>query len=227
MSPVISICHATARPNGWPAAWTAWRERHSGIYSYEYILCMDEAQAESLPSWESGTCRTVVNRARPCATDAFNCAARASTGEILFLASDDCFPPASWDRELVEASRQAASRDFVIWVSTGCDNDCRLILVPILSRERFLRYGYALHPDYPTVYADNEFTEVAERDGVIIDMRRKIFFDHRHFTRPDGLPFDEVYARQNHPEQYRRGWQTLNRRRALGFPAASVLEAAQ
>lgn len=221
--PIISICHATARTAGWQAAWTVWQKNHSGAYPYEYILCMDEAQAEHLPQFSCEHHRTAINRGRPCATDAFNVAASLAAGRILFLAADDCFPPFGWDRLLVNAAALAPGGldgDFAIWVSTGGANDRDLILVPILSRTRFLKYGYALHPGYPAVYADNEFTAVARRDGVIVDMRGQLRFEHRHFTQANGLPFDEVYARQNHPERYRQGRELFARRSALGFPAS-------
>jgi hypothetical protein len=184
---------------------------------------MDAAQADQLPRFPFEYHRTVVNHGRESCNAAFNAAARVSSGSILFLEADDCFPPADWDRLLIETvyrANKTLDDDFVIWVSTGGPNDDRLMTVPILSRRRFLTKGYAIWP-YPSVYADNDFTESARADGVVIDARASLRFEHRHFSLPGGLPRDEVYDRQNSRENYAEGERIFQERRALGFPPLS------
>lgn len=217
--PLISICHATARLHGWQNAWAAWQKNRScpGEF-YEYILCMDAKNKEYLPRFPFAYHRTIVNTGRESCTDAFNKAASISCGSIIFLASDDCFPPKDWDillKQAVLKSGRSLDSDFVIRVSTGNPNDKGLILMPILSRARYLKYGYALYPEYPSVYADGDFTECALRDNAVIDAT-DLLFEHRHFS-VGGMPFDEVYARQNSSQNYAIGEEILARRRQEGF----------
>ena len=219
--PLISICHATARPDGWQATWANTQAMHSGQEFYEYILCMDERHQEHLPRLPYEYHRTILNTGKQSCNTAFNVAASVSSGKIIVLMADDCFLPAEWDLGLLNAVLTAGKSlddDFVIWVGTGNTNDAMLMLVPILSRARYLRMGYAIWP-YPSVYADNEFTEDAQRDPkCIIDVRDRLKFEHRHFTVAGGMPYDDVYAQQNSNENYAKGLTILNQRRAEGFP---------
>jgi len=231
--PQIAICHSTARPDGWQESWSAWQAKRSdpGLF-YEYVLCMDARHAEHLPRLPHEYHRTVVNYGRECCNVAHNVAASVTSAPLIVIGADDVFPCQDWDIKLLKAVQRAgktlpgkfdelSTDDFVIWVSTGNPNDKNLILIPILSRARFLRYGYAVWDEYPSVCADNDFSMMADRDGVIIDARDFIRFEHRHFTVTGEAP-DEVYARQNAPELYRAGEEILARRIAEGFPAKNV-----
>jgi hypothetical protein len=224
--PTFSICHTTGRPAGWQHSATAWLHNCDNWEWIEYILCADQRWGfEDLPPrppkvppvmW-----KTVWNTGRKCMVDGYNAALALARGHILILNSDDMFPPAHWDTSLLEAVSAArgkinADEDFVIQVSSGTPADARdLMVLQILSRSRYKRLGYALYPQYEGVFSDDDFSEHARQDGVVIDARG-LLFKHEHPT-VNGGQFDEVYAWQNRSEQYEVGASILARRRQVKF----------
>jgi hypothetical protein len=73
----------------------------------------------------------------------------------------------------------------------------------ILTRKRYKDQGYLFHPRYTGVYSDNEFTDCAYADGVILEARDLVFrHDHPLFT---GAKMDATTAAQNTPERYAEG----------------------
>jgi hypothetical protein len=172
----------------------------------------------------------VWNVGRKCSSDGFAFACAASTGSILILNSDDQFPCERWDVRLLEALevrdfdgedfelRDGAVDDFVIQVSSGTPADDRdLMVLPILSRARYDRMGYALYPGYESVCADDDFSEHARMDGVVIDARHLLF---PHLWAGRTAP-DEVYAHANREQAYAVGAWMLELRRACNFGLVS------
>jgi hypothetical protein len=209
----------------------------------EYILCVDERwgfRPDGIISPMRSQDTLVWNTGRQCYVDGVNAAAAVATGQILIVNADDQFPCGGWDvallrlidtrlgieRSVVETVVPAVSQildkpgiegEFVIWVSTGTPLECerRIIVLPILSRARYERYGYVFYPEFESMYADNDLMEQAERDGVIIDGSH-LMFPHRHPI-CDGVPigeWDAVYQAQNRPEAYRLGQRVIAKRRA-------------
>jgi hypothetical protein len=216
MTPMFSICHTTARPDRWVESSNAWllQAYDHRVDALEYVLCTDDR-------W--GTCFVpddivhVKNHLRQCSVDGWNIAAKASTGNVLILNADDFFPSEDWDLELrrVIDGHNPLKEDLVIHVSTGNPRDKDLISLGILSRARYERLGYALHPSYESVYSDDEFTEHAYRDGCVIDARHLVF-EHRHPGMGKAAD-DAVYQWQNRREAYESGKANLERRRKEGF----------
>ena len=65
------------------------------------------------------------------------------------------------------------------------------------------------------MYADNDFTEHARHDGVVIDARHLVF-EHRHPT-VTGAKMDIQYMHENQLHSYQVGEKILKRRRKEGF----------
>ena len=40
--PLFSVCHSTARPEGWQKAYREWIEKAAHPEQVEYVLCVDE-----------------------------------------------------------------------------------------------------------------------------------------------------------------------------------------
>ena len=233
--PIFSLCHATARlPDGWRPAYQAWLENCDNPSQVEYVLAMDLADRERFPTSLSFP-RIGEIGASPCgprlpqiiwtfnpgaqnAVAAWNCAAAASNGRFIIQVADDLWPPLHWDTELLKVIPDLDG-EYAIEVRTGTSADDewrRLMAHSFLTRKYYERYGYLFHPDYEGMYADDEFSEKARRDGVMIDTRH-LLFHHHHWIRTN-IPFDEIYARQNSQERYDLGLKILGQRRAQGFP---------
>src|ERR1035437_9166106 len=98
MRPVFSLLHASARPDGWRPAFDVWMLRADNPGAVEYLLSVDKGGAFD-HQMASGV-RVVWNRGRHCVVDAWNAAAKASTGRVLVCVADDFFPPEHWDTAL-------------------------------------------------------------------------------------------------------------------------------
>jgi hypothetical protein len=246
----FSVIHPAARPQQLASAIAAWYRSCSSApdaaLPFEYIVCHHAEQAaefarlapsEALHARFAGS-RRIVNagpnhptvNGRSSFVDNANCAAAASVGDVLVLATDDLEPPASWDALILQAiaSRpdlpQRALKDgrrqpeAVLKCSNGdARSDARdLILHPVMTRARYERQGWVFHPAYSGMYSDNELTIRARIDGVVIEAPQ-VVFTHRH---PDlgTAATDQVYLWQNSREEFARGMETLKARAALGFP---------
>jgi hypothetical protein len=186
---------------------------------------MDVRQPRHLPDFgRLLNHRTFINYGQQSCNAAWNAAAAQSTAPIIILTADDFIPPSNWDTLILKAIEKAGKKltdDFVVWVSTANpEADLQCITLPILSRARYQKYGYAIWDEYPSVCSDLDFSAMAFRDGVVVDARH-LFFEHKHYTLTCENP-DAAYSRQNDPEMYRIGREILERRRTQNFPARGV-----
>jgi hypothetical protein len=145
---------------------------------------------------------------------AWNEGAEIARGKIFVQLSDDWQPSQGWDRAiLAELSLAGKSLDepFVVAVGDGVRTD-GLLCMAILSRARWGRQGRKMFSDeYKSVYSDNEFTHRAWRDGVVIDARKRITFEHMHPAFGKGET-DKTYAESNSKERYAEGEAVFRRR---------------
>jgi hypothetical protein len=137
----------------------------------------------------------------------------AALGKILITVADDFYPPNCWDEKILSAL-PSIDGEYVLEPYMGRPD--YLLTHAIMTRKRYDRFGYILHPDYFGMYSDNEFTDVAKKDGVIVQAH-DMLFEHRHPAH--GLaPDDDVYRRGNSAENYRIGREIYERRKAAEFP---------
>jgi hypothetical protein len=228
--PLFSICHTTARPEAWRKCYDLWMERAGRPEVVEYVLCIDERwgfnRDEEFPgvpadpqlaAWEAmrdGRNKLVWNTGRKCMVDGANIAAAASSGAILIINSDDMEPPQNWDDVLLMEAVEARDLDddFVIQVSSGTKADDRgLMVLQILSRARYERYGYALYPDFTSMYADDDFTAQAVKDGAVIDATNLTFLHNHPFYEPIAK-WDAVYEHENAATSAHHGRRIFDRR---------------
>ena len=92
-------------------------------------------------------------------------------------------------------------------------NRADLLTVSIVGREYYNRDNYIYHPDYKSLYCDNEAMEVAKMRGCYKFVDKQIF-NHLHPAYNKGV-FDEQYK---HTESFgHEDYQTYQRRKANGF----------
>jgi len=228
--PVFSLLHVSARPDGWRAAFDAWTSRADNPGAVEYLLCVDKGGAFDNHS-AGGTfsalgLRLIWNHGRPCVVDAWNTAAKASTGRVLVCVADDFFPPLHWD-SLLLAAIPDLEEEYAVHVNAQ-DPWPWIMTHPILTRAYYERPGRGgcpngelFYPEYISVGSDDDFTLVAQRDGVIVDARASLKFEHRHPLKKLGtvLPgdADAVYCESNRAEAWRVKDRVLGKRARNGF----------
>ena len=229
--PRFSILHTSARPNAWKAVYDAWLKNADRVEDIEYILVVDQRWGFCAPTFENeGETRTVrmprdedkiiYNTGRRCYVEGVNLAAEYATGDILIVVADDQFPCEHWDTLISSpGTEHHAPKHMVIWVPTGTPTEFNrgVIVMPIMSRALYEKWGYVFYPGYESMYADNDLCEHARTEGVLIEARHLAVFPHRHFLFTPGVEVDDAYKVQNRPEAYAIGERLLNARRHNGF----------
>jgi glycosyltransferase involved in cell wall biosynthesis len=216
--PIITLAHAT-RGRALMASrcrrdWLATAENPERI---DHIFAIDADDEESLPLMRFPCVIQPNGQGGPVA--AWNAAARASKGNIIIQLSDDWKPFKGWDTA-IEREFEAANGPAVLAVNDGHRKD-DLLCMAILNRERLIQQGYMFHPEFFSMYSDNWFSECAFRDGVVIDARDRITFEHMHPAFGAGQ-VDETYSRTNDGYLYQTG-EGIAKRIAAGQTVSAEL----
>lgn len=135
--------------------------------------------------------------------------------DILLLASDDMIPEEQeYDDIIVNAFREYfPDLDGVLWFNDGYVGR-NLNTLSILGKKYYDRFGYIYHPDYTSLYCDNEFMEVAAK------LNRQVYIDrviikHDHFYWNKGVVRDALYNRNE--SYYRIDRKVYQSRKARDF----------
>lgn len=134
--------------------------------------------------------------------------------DILILISDDMIPKVEgWDEIIIDDMQtHYPDTDGVLFYNDG-HNGRKLNTLPIMGRKYYERFGYIYNPEYISLFADNEFTEVADRLGkqTYID---RVIIEHQHpFYYPEKN--DDLYRKNN--SYYLQDKATYERRKRNGF----------
>lgn len=143
--------------------------------------------------------------------------------DIVICASDDMVPKVySWDQEIVNAMRQHfPDLDGCVHFNDGNTNG-ELITFSILGRELYNHFGYIYHPDYKSLYCDNEFTEEVRRlnKEAYID---KIIISHEHWSVKGTENHNQVDIAVHKTLHYSgRDNVVYEQRKKLGFPKQRI-----
>jgi glycosyltransferase involved in cell wall biosynthesis len=223
----FSLVHPSrGRPKRAEAAAREWQRAMSGAHEHEHLLSVDDDDS-ALPEYRELAARLslklLVARNRSL-VDAANRAARAATGDVLIVLSDDFGCPPEWDARLAETIGDRA--EAAVFVHDGLD--AKRMTLPILTRRLYERLGYVYHPDYFSMFADDDVTGAAAAMGRLLDARH-LTFVHRHYSA--GLaPSDATYERQNDRRAFWLGWRVYEKRRLTAFatrPATPRVRLAQ
>jgi len=210
----ISLLHATrARVKQALHVWPEWIALASGKHEIEYLVAIDDDDAESLAApWPD--CAKVVHGPNRSHVDALNRALYVSTGDILVQVHDDLAPPANWDAIIAERIGDT-SLPCLLETDDGlsANGGRRLLTVLIGTRAYFKKCGYFFHPGYAHLFPDDDHTAKAEREGLIVDARDALF---RHVWA--GSDHDEVARRNYSQKNWNEGKQLFEQREAAGFP---------
>ena len=136
--------------------------------------------------------------------------------DILVNVSDDMvFIKDGFDLDIIEAFGD--NMDQFIHFPDG-HTDTRICSLSIMSRQYYNRFGYIYHPDYVSLWCDNEAMEVAQQINRYKYVDKQIF-EHRHPAWIGG-PVDAHLA---HTQKFeRQDHRTYLKRKSLGFPNHSV-----
>jgi hypothetical protein len=125
-----------------------------------------------------------------------------ASGEILVQLSDEFSPVTGWASSILEAF-EGVIGEAVLAVGDGARTDS-LLCMAILNRKRLEKQGSLFFNGYDSVFSDNEFSHRAWADGVVIDRRASLVFEHAHPFFGKG-EMDSIYQANNSLERYERG----------------------
>jgi len=113
--------------------------------------------------------------------------------DIVMLASDDQIPIIKGYDDIIRSDMNEYFRDMdgALWYSDGGQNNINTL--SILGKKYFDRFNYIYHPDYVSLWCDNEHTDVATQLKRIY-RSDKIIIEHQH----------PVYQKTNYDELYVR-----------------------
>ena len=77
-----------------------------------------------------------------------------------------------------------------------------MVKTVIISKKRYEKLGYILHPEFDHVLCDNFHSWISHRDSVVVD-KINIMFEHLHPS-VGKSEMDEFYDKAT-PEEYERG----------------------
>lgn len=131
--------------------------------------------------------------------DAVNRDLNEYTGEwdVVLLASDDMHPVVKGYDEIIlnDMAKYYGDTDGVLWYNDGFVGD-KLNTLCILGRKYYERFNYIYHPDYVSLWCDNEFMDVANMLGKqqYID---RVIIEHRHPMNTRQTKMDALYSRND------------------------------
>ena len=139
--------------------------------------------------------------------------------DIVICASDDMVPKVySWDQKIATAMKEHfPDLDGCVHFNDGNTNG-KLITFSILGKTLYDRFGYIYHPDYKSLYCDDEFTQVVRAMGKekYID---QVIISHEHYSVEGTENYGDLDLSAQKTLHYSgRDQIVFNKRKELGFP---------
>ncbi len=134
--------------------------------------------------------------------------------DIVVLMSDDMIPQLDgWDDIIRSAmTKYYPDTDGCLWFNDGYQP--RICTLVIMGKVYYDRTGYLYHPDYHSLFADNEQTEVAQGLDKMTYFTT-VLFKHEHYANNSMVTRDKLYDRNE--ALFNIDKQTYERRKAQGF----------
>ena len=140
--------------------------------------------------------------------------------DILLLASDDMVPVKKGYDTIIKTamSKLYPDTDGVLWFNEG-HLGMRNNTLSIMGKKYYDRFNYIYHPDYKSVWCDNEFTEVSCMLGkqTYIDI---VIIEHKHVHFVGGAE-DAIHKLNTKHDPIDR--RTFKKRQKANFPMESIL----
>lgn len=133
--------------------------------------------------------------------DAVNRGIDISNSNIILVASDDMIPKV-WGYDNIIRNKMIElypDTDGVLWFNDGNQGN-KLNTLCILGKKYYERFNYIYHPDYTSLWADNEFMDVANLLGkqtyfneiIIRHEHPDVGFGQRDFIHFNNIKYDNI-----------------------------------
>lgn len=158
--------------------------------------------------------RLVMNGSNGNPVKATNQAAEHSTGEILLYLSDDfkCFP--NWGIAVITEFQKYQGPTLIKVDDCLQPFHVPVLTIPIMNRALYERLGYFWHPEYKSMFVDEDLYWTAKKLGAL-KMCPHLKFPHEHVS-IGKAENDETYKRS--ASNWDQGKAVFAKRKAAGFP---------
>lgn len=143
--------------------------------------------------------------------------------DIVMVASDDMIPCAeNWDAHIASnMEKYFPDLDGCLHYNDGYAGN-KLITLSILGKKLYDYFGYIYHPDYKSLYCDDEFTQEVKRLNKVqyID---DVIIKHEHYSSKDNSNSGDFdFSAQKTLYYSGRDQLVFNERKRLGFPKYKI-----
>jgi len=154
--------------------------------------------------------------------EAVNANMEGEEADVLLLASDDMIPQMfGYDAIIMQSMEEAFPKfDGAIKFSDGLRNDY-LMTLAVLGWKLYKKFGYIYHPDYKSLYADDEQTQACMMMNKFAVSPMCII---KHEWVAGGHPeADDMHKEQEAPEMYMKDKAVFDRRKKIGFGVSEMV----
>jgi hypothetical protein len=217
MQPTFSLCYTSVRAAVIPEVVNLWLSKADHPEAVEVVVSVDADRQDTVASAASveGAIVKIQTEAPFDCVKGWNLAASASTGKILIAVADDFMPCQGWDTKIAWVKEgRWADENWAVHCEDGYVHD--IAVLAIITRKRYEKFGYLFYPGYESMFSDTEHTEVAYREGRMIEAKH-ILIEHLH---PDcnKRPRDSHDVHHASKDRWNRGEMLFNYRKHQGFP---------
>lgn len=145
--------------------------------------------------------------------EATNRAAKEAKGDILIYLSDDFDCPSNWG-PLVLNEFEGETRPLLVKVDDMLQKfEVPVLTIPIMNRALYERLGYFWHPEYKSMFCDEDLYWTARKLSAL-KFAPHLKFEHQHVS-VGKAPDDETY--RNSAKNWDQGKAVFAKRKAAGF----------
>ena len=208
----ISCIHPTCRPKLAKETRAKWLKLAKNPSKIEYITCYDSFVEKEIKQKVKQK-NNLIEIYEPYSfgiVKKCNKAAEFTSSNCIIVATDDTIPEKNWDEKVLNAADW--SKEVVLNTSDGTEEtDKRLYMIKtiILSKKRYNRLGYVVHPEFVHIYCDEFHSWISHRDDIVIH-RKDILFEHLHPT-VGKSNLDEYYLKASSQKEYEKGAKIFQR----------------
>lgn len=222
---VLAKFPTRARPEKFLACLKTWVTLLSGRHAVEFLVSVDEDDDETIAALDrardvvgAAAALTVVVGHSENKVHAVNRDIAGREFDVLIVISDDMAPQVrGWDAMIVEDMvREFPGLDGLVHYTDGYRRD--ICTLPVMGRALYERWGYIYHPDYRSLWCDNEQTAVAKLQGRY-HFNPRVLARHEHPANTRDVR-DALYVRND--GFFKTDREIYFRRRAAGFPREVV-----
>jgi glycosyltransferase involved in cell wall biosynthesis len=213
---LISIIHPSlGRPVQARKCYDHWIKTCSEDHEIEWIVSLNsnDAEIENYHQCFIGADAVLMETNSKNMVQATNEAAKVCSGDLLILVSDDMFSPEMWDSRILN-KYEIIDGPGILQVYDGITS--QKLTIPIMNRLAYIKLGYMYHPEYISMYADDDLRKTALKHGMLYNAT-DIFIEHRHFMNGKAN-YDKTYALENSQKAMAHGQKLYYERAKLNFP---------